>query len=291
MSVRRLAAEQPASFAFTAENEAWIVRQISKYPEGRQASAVVPLLWKAQEQAGGWLPEPAIRAVADRLGMAHIRVLEIATFYTMFNLEPVGRHFVQLCGTTHCMMRGSEELKDVCRRKIGPERHVSEDGALSWLEVECLGACANAPMAQINYDYYEDLTPELLEKLLDDLRAGLPVKTGSQIGRTASSPVLGLTSLTDPSLYTRGPTATAPQSEPTGETGDLQQAGRARTAVETPVDPLGASSASQEKAADGKDAREKREEVADAAKASSPEVTGSERVPLTTGTGVRDPEV
>lgn len=291
MSVRRLAAEQPASFAFTAENEAWIVRQISKYPEGRQASAVVPLLWKAQEQAGGWLPEPAIRAVADRLGMAHIRVLEIATFYTMFNLEPVGRHFVQLCGTTHCMMRGSEELKDVCRRKIGPERHVSEDGALSWLEVECLGACANAPMAQINFDYYEDLTPELLEKLLDDLRAGIPVKTGSQIGRTASSPVLGLTSLTDPSLYTRGPTATAPQSEPTGETGDLQQAGRASTAVETPVDPLGASSASQEKAADGKDARDKREAVADAAKASSPEVTGSERVPLTTGTGVRDPEV
>ncbi|OYW55286.1 MAG: NADH-quinone oxidoreductase subunit E, partial [Azorhizobium sp. 32-67-21] len=110
MSVRRLAAVQPESFAFTAENEAWIDRQIAKYPEGRQASAVVPLLWKAQEQAGGWLPEPAIRAVAERLGMARIRVLEIATFYTMFNLEPVGRHFVQLCGTTHCMMRGSEEL-------------------------------------------------------------------------------------------------------------------------------------------------------------------------------------
>lgn len=294
MSVRRLAAEQPESFAFTAENEAWIVRQISKYPEGRQASAVVPLLWKAQEQAGGWLPEPAIRAVADRLGMAHIRVLEIATFYTMFNLEPVGRHFVQLCGTTHCMMRGSEELKDVCRRKIGPERHVSEDGALSWLEVECLGACANAPMAQINYDYYEDLTPESFEKLLDDLRAGRPVKTGSQIGRTASSPVLGLTSLTDPSLYTRGSSASGSQGGavgPTGETGDLQQAGRPSTAVETPVDPLGAASASQEKAADGKDAREKREEVADAAKAGSPEVTGSEREPLKTGTGVRDPEV
>ncbi len=187
MSVRRLAAVQPRASPSRRENEAWIDGQIAKYPEGRQASAVVPLLWKAQEQAGGWLPEPAIRAVADRLGMAHIRVLEIATFYTMFNLEPVGRHFVQLCGTTHCMLRGSEELKDVCRRKIGPERHVSEDGALSWLEVECLGACANAPMAQINYDYYEDLTPENFEKLLDDLRAGRPVKTGSQIGRQASS--------------------------------------------------------------------------------------------------------
>ncbi|WP_127089752.1 NADH-quinone oxidoreductase subunit NuoE [Aquabacter cavernae] len=207
MSVRRLAAVQPESFAFTAENEAWIVQQIAKYPEGRQASAVVPLLWKAQEQAGGWLPEPAIRAVADRLSMESIRVLEIATFYTMFNLEPVGRHFVQLCGTTHCMMRGSEELKDVCRSKIGPERHVSADGALSWLEVECLGACANAPMAQINYDYYEDLTPDNFAKLLDDLRADRPVKTGSQVGRQGSSPELGLTSLTDPSLYTRGPSA------------------------------------------------------------------------------------
>ncbi|OYW31788.1 MAG: hypothetical protein B7Z45_10050, partial [Azorhizobium sp. 12-66-6] len=138
MSVRRLAAEQPSSFAFTPENAAWADRQISKYPEGRQASAVVPLLWRAQEQAGGWLPEPAIRAVAERLDMPRIRVLEIATFYTMFNLEPVGRHFVQLCGTTPCMLRGAEELKEVCRRKIGPERHVSADGALSWLEVECL---------------------------------------------------------------------------------------------------------------------------------------------------------
>ncbi|OYZ87652.1 MAG: NADH-quinone oxidoreductase subunit E [Xanthobacter sp. 17-67-6] len=201
MSVRRLAAEQPASFAFTAENDAWADRQIAKYPEGRQASAVISLLWKAQEQCGGWLPEPAIRVVADRLGMPNIRVLEIATFYTMFNLEPVGRHFVQLCGTTHCMMRGSEELKDVCRQKIGPERHVSADGALSWLEVECLGACANAPMAQINYDYYEDLTPDNFGALLDNLRAGRPVKTGSQIGRQCSAPALGPTSLTDPALY------------------------------------------------------------------------------------------
>lgn len=286
MSVRRLAAVQPESFAFTAENEAWIDGQIAKYPEGRQASAVVPLLWKAQEQAGGWLPEPAIRAVAARLGMADIRVLEIATFYTMFNLEPVGRHFVQLCGTTHCMMRGSEELKDVCRSKIGPERHVSEDGALSWLEVECLGACANAPMAQINYDYYEDLTPDNFAKLLDDLRAGRPVKTGSQVGRLASSPELGLTSLTDPSLYTRGPST----GSVTGETPDLQEAGRVSAATPTPGDPLAAASAREEKAINGKDTREKREEVAAAAQASSPDVTGSKREAPKTGTGVRDPE-
>lgn len=286
MSVRRLAAVQPESFAFTAENEAWIDGQIAKYPEGRQASAVVPLLWKAQEQAGGWLPEPAIRAVADRLGMAHIRVLEIATFYTMFNLEPVGRHFVQLCGTTHCMLRGSEELKDVCRRKIGPERHVSEDGALSWLEVECLGACANAPMAQINYDYYEDLTPENFETLLDDLRAGRPVKTGSQIGRQASSPAVALTSLTDPSLYTRGPSA----GSVTAETPDLQEAGRVTSSTATPADPLAVASAREEKVVNGQDAREKREEVAAAAQSSSPDVTGSKREAPKTGTGVRDPE-
>lgn len=205
MSVRRLAAEQPASFAFSPENEAWADRQIAKYPEGRQASAVIPLLWKAQEQFGGWLPEPAIRVVADKLGMAYIRVLEIATFYTMFNLEPVGRHFVQLCGTTPCALRGADKLKEVCHRKIGPERHVTEDGSLSWLEVECLGACANAPMVQVNYDYFEDLTPESLEKLLDDLQAGRPVKTGSQTGRQASAPEGGRTSLTDPSLYNRKP--------------------------------------------------------------------------------------
>lgn len=286
MSVRRLAAVQPESFAFTAENEAWIDRQIAKYPEGRQASAVIPLLWKAQEQAGGWLPEPAIRTVADRLGMAHIRVLEIATFYTMFNLEPVGRHFVQLCGTTPCMLRGAEELKEVCRRKIGPERHVTEDGALSWLEVECLGACANAPMAQINYDYYEDLTPENFAALLDDLRAGKPVKTGSQIGRQSSAPVAGLTSLTDPALYERRPVSSGVSSE----TPDLQEAGRPSTAAPTPVDPLAAASAKQEKAVNGMDAREKREEVAAAAQARSPEVTGSNRGAPKTGTGVRDPE-
>lgn len=203
MAVRRLAPKelQPDSFAFTAENAIWAGQQIAKYPEGRQASAVIALLWKAQEQSGGWLPEPAIRAVADLLKMPYIRVLEVATFYTMFNLEPVGKHFVQLCGTTPCMLRGAEKLKEVLKRKIGEEKHVTADGKFSWMEVECLGACCNAPMAQINNDYYEDLTPETLEKLLDDLAAGRPVKPGPQNGRRASEPEGAITTLSDPSLY------------------------------------------------------------------------------------------
>ncbi len=202
MSVRRLApdAVQPASFAFDAANENWADQQIAKYPEGRQASAVIPLLWKAQEQHDGWLPRAAIEAVARKLGMAPMRVMEIATFYTMFNLQPVGEHFVQLCGTTPCALRGAEALKKVCQDVIGPQSTVSADGKLSWLEVECLGACCNAPMAQINFDYYEDLTPENFKALLEDLRHGRPVKTGSQIGRSGSEPVGGGETLKDPAL-------------------------------------------------------------------------------------------
>ena len=195
MAVRRLAAEQPKSFSFDKKNEEWARKQIAKYPEGRQASAVIPLLWQAQKQAGGWLPEAAIRHVADLLGMAHIRVLEVATFYTMFNLEPVGEHFIQVCGTTPCALRGAEGLIKVCKKRIGEQREVSKDGKFSWLEVECLGACVNAPMVQINDDYYEDLTPELLEKLMDDLAAGKGVKVGPQIERQYSAPAGGLTTL------------------------------------------------------------------------------------------------
>jgi len=195
MAVRRLAEKQPKDFAFTAENLAWAKNEIKKYPEGRQASAVIPVLWRAQEQAGGWLPEPAIRAVADLLGMAHIRVLEIATFYTMFQLEPVGKFLVQLCGTTPCMLRGCEELKKVCKRRIGDEHEVTADGNFSWMEVECLGACVNAPMVQINKDYYEDLTPESFEKILDALAAGKTPKPGPQIDRQLSAPVGGPTTL------------------------------------------------------------------------------------------------
>ena len=165
MAVRRLHPDQPASFAFTPENLAWAEEMISHYPAGKQASAVIPLLWRAQEQADNWLSEPAIRYVADMLDMAYIRVYEIATFYTMFQLSPVGRKaHVQVCGTTPCMLRGSEELKEVCRHRIHHEpHHLSEDGNFSWEEVECLGSCANAPMVQIFKDTYEDLTPVLFD--------------------------------------------------------------------------------------------------------------------------------
>ena len=199
MSVRRLAEEQPTSFEFTPENKAWVEKELAKYPPGRQASAVLALLWRAQKQSGYWLPRPAIETVAAMLDMPNIRVLEVATFYTMFNLAPVGRHYVQLCGTTPCMLSGAEDLKAVCRKRIGEPDHVTSDGLFSWTEVECLGACCNAPMVQINDDYYEDLTPENFGGLLDDLAAGRPIRTGSQIGRVSSEPVGGLTSLT--SLY------------------------------------------------------------------------------------------
>ena len=195
MSVRRLHAKQPDSFAFSPENEQWADGQIAKYPEGRQASAIIPLLWQAQKQAGGWLPEPAIRHVADRLDMPYMRALEVATFYTMFNLSPVGEHFVQLCGTTPCWLRGADDLKEVCRKMIGEQGDITEDGKLSWLEVECLGACVNAPMVQINDDFYEDLTAESLEQILKALRVGEAVDTGPQNSRHASEPEGGLTVL------------------------------------------------------------------------------------------------
>ena len=201
MSVRRLAEKQPASFAFTPENLSWARAQIGKYPEGRQQSAVISILWRAQEQCGGWLPQKAIEATADLLGMAKIRVLEVATFYTMFNLAPVGRFHVQLCGTTPCMLRGSEELKKVCCRMIGEENHVTADGTFSWIEVECLGACVNAPMVQINADYYEDLTAESLTGIINDLSAGRKPKPGPQIDRINSAPIGGPTTLTDPALF------------------------------------------------------------------------------------------
>ncbi|MBM3562590.1 MAG: NADH-quinone oxidoreductase subunit NuoE [Alphaproteobacteria bacterium] len=202
MSVRRLAEKQTESFEFTPENKAWLDKQIAKYPDGRQASMVVPALWQAQKQNDNWLPQAAIENVANALGMAKIRVLEIATFYSMFNLEPVGKFFIQLCGTTPCLLAGSDDIIDVLQRRVGPQRRVTDDGLFSWLEVECLGACCNAPMVQINDDYYEDLTAENFEKLLDNLAAGRPVKTGSQIGRVSSEPVGKLTSLT--SLYGDG---------------------------------------------------------------------------------------
>lgn len=206
MAVRRLAAEQPESFAFTAENLAWAKKLIDRYPAGRQASAVIPLLWRAQEQHDGWVCEPAIRYIADLLDMPDIRVLEVATFYTMFQLQPVGKKaHIQVCGTTPCQIRGSEELIRICKSRIAKHMHeISEDGMFSWEEVECLGACVNAPMVQIFKDTYEDLTPDSFNKLIDDISEGREVTPGPQNGRRFSMPQSGATSLTDIADNTSG---------------------------------------------------------------------------------------
>jgi len=195
MAVRRLAPKelQPESFVFSEENLAWCKKVIGRYPSGRQQSAVIPILWRAQEQQGGWLTEAAIRYVADMLDMPHIRALEIATFYTQFQLQPVGRKaHVQVCGTTPCMLRGAGALIEVCKRRIHHDPfELSADGNFSWEEVECQGACVNAPMVMIWKDTYEDLTPETLEKVLDGFAAGNPPKPGPQIDRQFAAPFGG----------------------------------------------------------------------------------------------------
>ncbi|MBO3759828.1 NADH-quinone oxidoreductase subunit NuoE [Ciceribacter sp. L1K22] len=200
MSVRRLAEDQvqPAGFAFSAENAAWAEATIRKYPEGREQSAVIPLLMRAQEQQG-WVSRAAIEFVAEKLGMPYIRVLEVATFYTQFQLKPVGtRAHVQVCGTTPCMLRGAEDLINVCKKKIHHDPfELNADGTLSWEEVECQGACVNAPMVMIFKDSYEDLTAEQLEDIIDKFQAGkgAEVKPGPQTDRIYSAPAGGLTSL------------------------------------------------------------------------------------------------
>lgn len=196
--LRRLTPDQPESFAFTNANMAWAQEQIKKYPEGRQASAIIALLWRAQEQEG-WLSKPAIEGIADMLGMAYIRALEVATFYFMFQLKPVGAvAHIQICGTTSCMLCGSEDLIAVCQQEINEKPYLpSADGKLSWEEVECLGACTNAPMAQVGKDYYEDLTADTLRGLLKEFAAGNVPKPGPQNGRFAAEPLGGLTSLKD----------------------------------------------------------------------------------------------
>ena len=201
MSVRRLAKEQPARFTFSAETLEKANWWIAKYPESRRQSAVIPILWLVQKQEG-WVSEPAITSIAKLLAMPQIRVFEVATFYTMFMLEPVGSAaLIQVCGTTPCMLRGSDALMHVCKSKIGAKDKLSADGKFTWQEVECLGACTNAPMAQINDYYYEDLTPENLAQIIDDFAAGLQPKPGPYNGRHTSEPLGGVTSLTDPALY------------------------------------------------------------------------------------------
>ncbi|WP_175868805.1 NADH-quinone oxidoreductase subunit NuoE [Bartonella gabonensis] len=202
MSVRRLADDvyQPAEFSFTKENQVWVKNTIEKYPVGREQSAVIPLLMRAQEQ-DGWVTRAAIEHIAQILSMAYIRVLEVATFYTQFQLKPVGtKAHIQVCGTTPCMLRGSDELIKVCQKKIHREPFTTnQDGTLSWEEVECLGACVNAPMVMIFKDTYEDLTAERLEEIIEAFEAGKgsEIAVGPQNNRQSSEPISGLTSLLD----------------------------------------------------------------------------------------------
>ncbi len=205
MAVRRPARNQPTSFAWTAENAHWCEAELKKYPQGRQASCVIPFLWRGQKQEG-WISIPMMEAIARQLAMPYIRVYEVATFYSMFNLAPVGEFFVQVCGTTPCMLGGSLDLNDVCKRVIGEKEHVSPDGKFSWTEVECLGACVNGPMIQISTatddHFYEDLTPQRLEELLGALGRGEKPEFGSQNARrTTSDPEGGPLTLKDASLY------------------------------------------------------------------------------------------
>ena len=188
MTVRRLADNQDINFKFDNQDLKFLNSLLENYPKDKKQSAVVPSLFYAQRKAGGWLPEKAILAVSDFLDMPKIRVLEIATFYSMFNLQPSGDHFVQVCGTTPCWLRGAENIKKACKDYIGQEREVSKDG-LCWIEVECLGACVNAPMMQINDDYYEDLNYESTVKILKDIKNKKNIIKGSQIGRKSSEPL------------------------------------------------------------------------------------------------------
>ncbi len=188
---------QPASFEFTPENMALAKTHIAKYPEGRQQSAVMPLLDIAQRQHNNWVPQAAIRYIADLLGMPAIRVLEVASFYTMYNLAPVGTHFVQVCTTTPCWLRGSDKVLSACKKHLGVgPGETTPDGKFTVIEVECLGACVNAPMLQLGDDFYEDLDEESTGKILEALKRGETPKPGPQNGRLSSEPLGGATTLT-----------------------------------------------------------------------------------------------
>lgn len=205
MSSRQLAKQQPESFAFSAAGEKQVKYWLKKYPNNRQRSAVIPMLWIAQKDNDGWLPEVAMRVIGDRLDMAYIRVLEVATFYTMFNLSPVGKHLIQVCGTTPCMLRGSGDLIKICQSRIGSAGTVSDDGMFSWTEVECLGACVNAPMVQISNavgdHYYEDLDENSMNSLLDELASGKAAIPGPRVDRQASAPIGESLTLIDKALF------------------------------------------------------------------------------------------
>ena len=241
MSVRRLAeaSVQPASFAFSQANEDWAQRFVLNFPKGREQSAIIPLLMRAQDQEG-WVSKPAIEHVADRLGMPYIRALEVATFYTQYQLKPVGtRAHVQVCGTTPCMLRGAGELMDVCRSKIHHDQfHTNEDGTLSWEEVECLGACVNAPMVMIFKDTFEDLTPERLGEIIDLFEAGSgeSVTPGPQNGREFSAPFAGLTSLQDEEAVLKSTRDREAQEANSADTGSASAEGGPSNAAKPKTD-------------------------------------------------------
>ena len=248
MSVRRLADAnvQPAAFAFDRANTAWAKATIKKYPKGREQSAVIPLMMRAQEQEG-WVTKAAIEHIADMLDMPRIRALEVATFYTQFQLKPVGtKAHIQVCGTTPCMLRGSEELMAVCRSKIHHDQFLTNaSGTLSWEEVECLGACVNAPMVMVFNDTYEDLTPARLEEIIDAFEAGKggTITPGPQISRTFSAPVSGLTSLTGDKPAAQAKAPTKIKAAPV-DTTLISNAGRPKTAaIETSAAFKGPTSA------------------------------------------------
>jgi NADH-quinone oxidoreductase subunit E len=260
--LRRLHPVQPDSFTFTPANLEWAKGQISKYPEGRQASAIIPLLWRAQEQEG-WLTRKAIETVADMLGMAYIRALEVATFYFMFQLQPVGSiAHVQICGTTTCMICGAEDLIKVCKELIAPAPHtLSADGKFSWEEVECMGACANAPMAQIGKDYYEDLTPAKLRDLIARFSKGEVPVPGPQNGRYAAEPLSGLTTLKDFESGKKQYNASAQQAVDIGDT--VKRIDGTEVPILTPWLGKAASAAAPKKAAAKKPAEPKVEATPD----------------------------
>ncbi len=271
--LRRLYHDQPDSFVFTPDNQAWAEGQMTKFPEGRQASAIIPLLWRAQEQEG-WLSRPAIEYVAKMLGLEYIRALEVATFYFMFQLQPVGSvAHIQVCGTLSCMICGAEDLIGVCQEKIAQNPHeISNDGKFSWEEVECLGSCANAPMAQIGKDYYEDLTASRLGEIIDELAAGKVPVPGPQNGRYGAEPLKGLTSLKD---YDSGKTQYNASAQLAVDIGDtVKRIDGTETPLLTPWVKSGAGTKSSAKPA----AKKTSAKPADtSAKAVAPAATGEKK--------------
>ena len=240
MAVRRIAKEQPAHFAFSSETEEKVAFWLGKYPEDRARSAVIPLLWLAQKQ-DGWVSEPAMRHIGDRLGMPYIRVLEVATFYTMFQLKPVGRRHVQVCGTTPCMLRGSDKLIEACKSRIGPAHTVTQDGQLSWEEMECMGACVNAPIVAIDDYYHEDLDEASFGALLDKLAADIDVTPGSSVGRQTSAPEGGAKTLKNPALFDGSLAAritlpNLPEAEPEADAKPMAPAAAAPAAAPSNVE-------------------------------------------------------